>query len=175
MTKFIVVSIFTLMFLLPHNVPVGAGKYPRNYFRSPVDFPIALAGSFGELRKNHFHSGIDIRTGGTTGKPVRAAADGYISRVFVNPSGYGKALYIAHANGYTTVYGHLQSFNGPIGSWIKKQQYQQESFAIDMQVPQGLPLRKFGGVGRSSPSFRGKGIGQPGGDQSPGVRLRHSG
>ena len=146
MTKFIVVSIFTLMFLLPHNVPVGAGKYPRNYFRSPVDFPIALAGSFGELRKNHFHSGIDIRTGGTTGKPVRAAADGYISRVFVNPSGYGKALYIAHANGYTTVYGHLQSFNGPIGSWIKKQQYQQESFAIDMQVPQGLLKVKKGDV-----------------------------
>lgn len=146
MTKVILVSVFTIMLLLPRNVPVGAEKYPQNYFRSPVDFPISLAGSFGELRKNHFHSGIDIRTGGTTGKPVRAAADGYISRVFVNPSGFGKALYISHPNGYTTVYGHLQSFNGSIGNWIKKQQYQQESFAIDMPVPQGLLKVKKGDI-----------------------------
>jgi hypothetical protein len=127
-------------------MPTGADKYPQNYFRSPVDFPISLAGSFGELRKNHFHSGIDIRTGGQTGKPVHAAADGYISRVFVNPAGFGKALYLTHPNGYTTVYGHLSKFNGEIGKWISKQQYSGESFAIDIQVPQGLLKVKKGEV-----------------------------
>ena len=134
------------MLLLHVNTPIGAEKYPQNYFRSPVDFPIALAGSFGELRKNHFHSGIDIRTGGTTGKNVHAVADGYISRVFVNPAGFGKALYITHPNSYTTVYGHLMMFTGPVGQWIKKQQYQQESFSLDMQVPRGLFKVKKGDI-----------------------------
>ena len=111
MTKFIFISFFSWMLLVPHNMPVGSDRYPQNYFRSPVDFPISLAGSFGELRKNHFHSGIDIRTGVQTGKPVHAAADGYISRVFVNPAGFGKALYITHPNGFLSLYGHLNRYN----------------------------------------------------------------
>ncbi|MCX6285907.1 MAG: M23 family metallopeptidase [Bacteroidetes bacterium] len=146
MTKLIIISVVSWMLLLPGNIPVGATSYPQHYFRSPVDFPIALAGSFGELRKNHFHSGIDIRTGGKTGKPVFASADGYIARVFVSPAGFGKALYIAHANGYTTVYGHLLRFNGAVGNWIARQQYSQESFALDMQVPKGLLKVKKGEV-----------------------------
>ena len=146
MTKLILFSILSWMLLLPGNLPVGADKYPQHYFRSPVDIPISLAGSFGELRKNHFHSGIDIRTGGKTGLPVYAVADGYVARVFVSPSGFGKALYIAHANGYTTVYGHLLHFNGAIGSWISRQQYSQESFALDMEVPKGLLKVKKGEV-----------------------------
>ena len=146
MTRFLISAIFSCILLLPGNMPVGAEKYPQHYFRSPVDFPISLAGSFGELRKNHFHSGIDIRTGGATGKPVYAVADGYVSRVFVNPAGFGKALYIAHPNGYTTVYGHLLRFNTAIGNWISRQQYQQETFALDIQVPQGLLKVKKGDV-----------------------------
>ena len=146
MTRLLIISIFSWILLLPGNVPVGAEKYPQNYFRSPVDFPISLAGSFGELRKNHFHSGIDIRTGGSVGKPVRAVADGYISRVFINQAGFGKALYLAHPNGYTSVYGHLLRFNGAIGTWIKKQQYDQETFAMDAQVPLGLLKVKKGDI-----------------------------
>jgi len=142
----LLISIFTLTLLCPSNIASDAGKYPQNYFRSPVDFSISLAGSFGELRRNHFHSGIDIRTGGAVGKPVRAAADGYISRVFVNQAGFGKALYVTHPNGYTTVYGHLLRFNGAIGQWINKQQYEKESFVMDVQVPQGLLKVKKGDV-----------------------------
>ena len=134
------------MLLFPANSAVDSGKYPRNYFRSPVDFEISLAGSFGELRRNHFHSGIDIRTGGATGKPVKAAADGYVSRVFVSPAGFGKALYITHSNGYTTVYGHLLKFSGAIGNWVRNRQYEGESFAIDMQVPAGLLKVKKGEI-----------------------------
>jgi len=146
MFKLSIIASLFMMLLLPGNIPVGSEKFPQNYFRSPVDFPISLSGSFGELRRNHFHSGIDIRTGGTVGKPMRAAADGYISRVFVNPAGFGKALYLTHPNGYTTVYGHLQRFNGAIAAWIKKQQYEQESFPLDIQVPQGLLKVKKGDV-----------------------------
>jgi len=141
----LIISLVVLVTLSAHmNEAVDKNKYPQKYLRSPVDFPISLSGSFGELRRNHFHSGIDIRTGGQTGKPVYASAEGYVSRVFVSPSGFGKALYLTHPNGYTTVYGHLLKFNGAIGSWIKKQQYEQESFALDMQVPPGLLKVKKG-------------------------------
>lgn len=136
----------TFFFLLVLLVIQAAGQtnYPKNYFRSPVSFPVTLAGSFGELRKNHFHSGIDIRTEGVQGKPVYAIADGYVSRVNVSPGGFGKALYITHPNGYTSLYGHLKSYAGAIGAWVKAQQYKNESFAIDTEVPQGLLKVKKG-------------------------------
>jgi hypothetical protein len=135
-----------LMICLVHGLVFAQTKYPKNYFRSPVDFQILLAGSFGEVRKNHFHSGIDIRTEGVTGKPVRAVADGYISRVNVSPVGFGKALYITHPNGYTSVYGHLQGFNSLIGGWVKAQQYKQESFEADIAVQPGVLSVKKGDI-----------------------------
>ena len=122
-------------------VPValcGQTAVQKNYFRSPVDFPISLSGSFGEIRMNHFHSGIDIRTGGAVGKPVYAAADGYVSRINISPYGFGKTIYLRHPNGYTTVYAHLNGYNAAIGRWAKEQQYRQESFALDTEVPAGL-------------------------------------
>jgi len=79
-----------------------------------------LSGNFGELRNNHIHSGFDIKTNKMEGLPVFAAADGYVSRIKISNFGYGKALYITHPNGYTTVYGHLQKANNPIESYIKK-------------------------------------------------------
>ncbi|MDP4280936.1 MAG: M23 family metallopeptidase [Bacteroidota bacterium] len=120
--------------------------YPQGYFRSPIDFRILISGSFAEVRPNHFHSGIDIRTGGVTGKPVYAVADGYVSRIFISATGFGRALYITHPNGYVTVYGHLQGFNNAIGSWIRAQQYHQESFEMDITVPAGLLKVKKGEV-----------------------------
>src|SRR5580704_14106933 len=98
-----------LIFLLAQmksDTPV----YPQNYLTAPLDIPLILAGNFGEPRKLHFHEGIDIQTKGMEGLPVKAAADGYISRINVSASGYGNALYITHPNGYVTVYGHLQEF-----------------------------------------------------------------
>jgi len=123
---------------------LSQNAYPKNYFRSPVDFKILLAGSFGELRKNHFHSGIDIRTDGVQGKPVYAVADGYVSRINISSTGFGKALYITHPNGYVSVYGHLKGFNLLIGAWVKSQQYNKESFVIDMPVDLGVLKVKKG-------------------------------
>jgi len=134
----------TAMLLFVTTVGIFSQKqYPQNYFRSPVGYPITLSGSFGEIRRNHFHSGIDIRTGGVEGKPVYAIADGHVTRVYVSPGGFGKALYIAHPNGYTSLYGHLRNFHGPVAAWVKDQQYGKESFAIDTEVPEGtLKVKK---------------------------------
>ncbi|HRY98922.1 MAG TPA: M23 family metallopeptidase [Bacteroidales bacterium] len=106
-------------------------------FVPPVDFKMLLSGTFGELRPNHFHSGIDIRTGGEEGKPIYSIAGGHVSRIFISPSGFGKAVYIDHPGGYTSVYAHLQAFEGEIAAYAEARQYEKESFAIDVQVPAG--------------------------------------
>lgn len=122
----------------------SGNKYPLLDFRAPLDIvPPALAGSFGELRPNHFHSGIDYRTNQREGYPVHAIADGYISRLRVQNSGFGLALYINHPNGFTSVYGHLQRFNYKIAQQVKSLQYQKKSYEID-EFPNSLliPVRK---------------------------------
>jgi len=106
--------------------------YPQDYFRSPLDIQLVLSGTFAELRSNHFHSGLDIKTNGKQGFKVYAAAQGYVSRIKISRYGYGKALYITHPNGYTTVYAHLQKFSPEIEAYIKKQQYQKEQFEIEL-------------------------------------------
>lgn len=119
-------------------------SYPLTDFSSPLDIaPPALAGSFGELRANHFHSGIDFRTNQRIGYPVYAPADGYISRLRVQNSGFGLALYINHPNGYTTVYGHLSRFNPKIAQVVKNIQYKNKSYEID-EFPSAdlIPVRK---------------------------------
>ncbi|RNL51012.1 M23 family metallopeptidase [Pedobacter jejuensis] len=122
----------------------STNKYPLTYFRQPLDIvPPALAGSFGEIRGNHFHSGIDFRTNQREGYPVYAVADGYISRLRVQNSGFGQALYINHPNGFTTVYGHLQRFAPKIASVVKKLEYDKKSFEIDEFPNETLiPVRK---------------------------------
>jgi hypothetical protein len=113
------------------------------YFRAPLDIPITLAGSFGELRTNHFHTGIDIKTCGVEGLPVYAAADGYVSRIAVSATGYGNALYITHPNGFTTVYGHLLAYNNEIQKYVKQTQYKTENFELDINIDPGLfPVKK---------------------------------
>ena len=118
-------------------------KYPKDYFRSPLDVPLHLAGNFGELRNNHFHAGIDIKTGGVEGKKVYASADGYVSRIKVEHKGYGKIVYIDHPNGFTTTYAHLKSFSEKLDSLVKKEQYLHESFPINWYPDSGLiPIKK---------------------------------
>lgn len=106
--------------------------YPQGYFTSPIESPIILAGTFGELRGNHFHSGIDIKTRGRINMPILAAAEGYISRIKVSPYGFGKALYVRHPNGYTTVYAHLESFDPLIEAYLKAEQKRTRSNAVDL-------------------------------------------
>lgn len=105
-----------------------------NYYLFPIKPGIrnTLAGTMGELRSSHFHTGIDIRTGGRQGIPVQAAADGYISRVRVSGGGYGYSLYVKHPNGTVTVYAHLKSFRDDIEAYVKEYQYQKESFEVNL-------------------------------------------
>ncbi len=129
---------------------------PKNYFRSPLGIPLFLAGNFGELRSNHFHGGLDMKTQGKEGFKIYAAADGFVSRVKVSPWGYGKTIYIDHPNGYTTVYAHLQRYKGDIAKQIKTHQYENESWEIDwypsdtlMKVKKGDVIALSGNTGGS--------------------------
>ena len=141
---------FSIIFLILFTFSVFG---QTNEYTSPVKIPIFLSGSFAELRSNHFHSGIDIKTQGVTGVPVYSVADGYISRIFVSPSGYGLALYINHPNGTTSVYGHLESFRDDIARYVKNIQYERESFRVDLQVPkEHFPLKQGEFIGRSGNS-----------------------
>ncbi|WP_417361388.1 M23 family metallopeptidase [Galbibacter sp.] len=106
--------------------------YPKDYFQSPLAVPIVLSGSFGELRSNHFHSGLDIKTMQREGLDVFATAGGYVSRIKIQHYGYGKAIYITHPNGFTTVYAHLQSFGPKIQQYVKEQQYKKQSYEIEL-------------------------------------------
>ncbi|MEO2051173.1 MAG: M23 family metallopeptidase, partial [Allomuricauda sp.] len=107
-------------------------NYPQDVFQSPLEIPLVLAGTFGELRSNHFHSGIDIKTQQREGLRVLSISDGTITRIKVSHWGYGKALYIAHPNGYTSVYGHLQKFSPEIEAYVKKAQYAKQSYEVEL-------------------------------------------
>ena len=124
---------YLIFFLFLFSTFINAQDiYPQDYFAPPLEGETILAGTFGELRSNHFHSGLDIKTKQREGLKVHAAASGYVSRIKIAHFGYGKALYITHPNGYTTVYAHLQRFSDKIESFIKKKQYEQESFEIEV-------------------------------------------
>jgi len=118
-------------------------NYPQDYFQNPLDIPIVLSGTFGELRANHFHSGLDMKTQQKEGLNVFATAEGYVSRIKISHWGYGKAVYITHPNGYTTVYGHLKKFDKKIEDYLKKRQYQKKRFSIQLYPkPSELPVAK---------------------------------
>ncbi|MEQ3661997.1 MAG: M23 family metallopeptidase [Flavobacterium sp.] len=130
-----------LFLLLPFSL-FSQTDYPSDFI-SPLPITLDVSGSFGELRSNHFHSGIDLKTNGKEGLDVYAVADGYISRIKISSFGYGKAIYITHPNGFTTVYGHLQKANGAIETYIKQKQYAQKAFEVEMfPMPSELPVKK---------------------------------
>lgn len=120
-----------LIFLLFTAFAQAQSKIPSDFFQNPLEVDLILSGTFGELRSNHFHSGMDIKTQQREGLPVVAAGDGYVSRINIQHYGYGKALYIQHPNGYTTVYGHLQKFSPEIEAYIKKKQYANETYEVE--------------------------------------------
>jgi len=129
----------------------------KDYFIHPLDIPVVVSGTFGELRSNHFHSGLDMKTNGEEGLNVYAAAPGRISRIKVSHGGYGKAMYIVHPNGYSTVYAHLKKFSPEIEAFVKKQQYAKESYEIELfpksgslTVKQGDTIALSGNTGGSS-------------------------
>lgn len=155
---FFALTLLLLAFTVPKLRPTVRGNYPSNYFQAPVAQALLLSGTFGELRPNHFHAGIDIKSAkGVVGDAVYSAADGYISRIKVDKSGYGNSLYISHSNGYTTVYAHLDKFKSDIEKFVKAQQYIQKKFEVDIDlthekfpVSQGDEIGKMGNTGSSN-------------------------
>lgn len=142
-----VLRFFQFFLILFFSISVHAsidGPHPKDYFKSPVKVPIKLAGNFGELRSNHFHAGLDIKTGGVEGLPIFSCAEGWVSRIKVQKRGYGKVIYIDHPNGYTTVYAHLQQFSSKIDAYIKEHQYRQKTYFIDVKLMKGeLPVQQL--------------------------------
>jgi hypothetical protein len=117
--------------------------YPHDYFRNPLGIPLQLSANFGELRTNHFHMGFDIRTNQRENLPVCAAAEGYISRVKIERFGFGRAIYITHPYGYTTLYAHLNDFYKELDEYVKSIQYKDEKWEQDINIPAGLfPVTK---------------------------------
>ena len=116
--------LLTIFFLLNSII------YSQNSGDYPLDIPIILSGTFAELRPNHFHAGIDIKTKGTEGFNVYSIGDGYISRIQITHGGYGKALYIKHDNGQSSVYAHLKKYSPKIEKIVKEIQYSNESYTF---------------------------------------------
>ncbi|HZW78121.1 MAG TPA: M23 family metallopeptidase [Flavobacteriaceae bacterium] len=132
-----------LLFSFLSAITLLQAQIPTDYFSNPLSIGTILSGNFGELRNNHFHSGLDIKTEQRQGLPIYASADGYVSRINVSHFGYGKALYIMHPNGYTTVYGHLQKYAGDIQKFVKEQQYSKESYEFEIFPDASvLPVKK---------------------------------
>jgi len=118
---------------------------PVKYY-PPLDIPLYLSGNFGEIRSGHFHSGLDFKTQGVTGKKVYNVEDGYVSRIKIQTNGYGNSLYITHPGGITSVYGHLERYNDSIASYVKDYQYQKKTQTIDIYPDKDLFRIKRGEV-----------------------------
>ena len=131
MTKIWGILLSSILFFSPLNEK----PKDKSIFISPLRIPLSLSANFGEIRIDHFHSGLDIKTQGVTGKEVIATAPGYVYRISVSPGGFGKALYIKHPSGYSTVYGHLERFSPEIEEYVTSRQYEEKSFMITLWPP----------------------------------------
>jgi hypothetical protein len=153
-------SVFFL--LLPFSIEAQIfpdKNYPKGYFRNPLGIPMNLSGNFGELRPNHYHMGLDLKTEKRENLPVYAAAEGYIARIKIEPAGFGRAIYINHPNGFTTLYAHLNNFTPALDHFVKQQQYKLESWKVFLELPAGLfPVKKGDFIAYS---------GNTGGSQAP--------
>lgn len=135
---------YCLFFLLFFSgASFSQNEIPTDYFSNPIKIPLILAGSFGELRSNHFHSGLDIKTQQREGIPIYAPADGFVKRIKISHYSYGKALYIQHPNGYSTVYAHLKKYADKIQDFVKEKQYKKERYTLEL-FPEAnlLPVKK---------------------------------
>ena len=149
--------ILLAIFALSAAIEVKAQKLSADYYTSPLrDVAGYYSANFAEMRPNHFHSGIDFKTDGVTGKSVVAVADGYVSRVLRSPSGYGLALYVNHPNGTTSVYGHLSRFRKDIEEFVFAERHRRKSSRVDIEckpdqfiVKKGEEIAKSGNTGSS--------------------------
>ena len=144
-------SLSTLLLCFAAMSLAAQESFPK--YGSPVDIPIYLSATFAELRANHPHAGIDIKTQGVEGKKIYAVADGYVSRIGVSPYGYGNVLYVTHNDGYTSVYAHLQRFSSDIAKYVKQYQYKNKKFASQIYPDKDkFPVKKGDLIGYSGNS-----------------------
>lgn len=145
--------------IINHCAILKAQKFDYSAFdlHAPMDIPMILAANFGELRTNHFHTGIDIKTYRKTGYNILSVEDGYVSRIKVSPWGYGHVVYIDHYNGLTSVYAHCEEFVGELADLAYQQQEKQQSFEINyypskdsLKVKKGQIIAKSGNTGGST-------------------------
>lgn len=125
-----------------------SGDYYKNYYMFPIKPQKTnyFAGTMGELRSRHFHGGLDVKTDGVQGLELHAAADGYLFRVRMSPTGYGNVMYLRHDNGQYTVYAHMKAFDKKIAQYVLEQQYKKETFTVDLYPPKGMFTFKKGDV-----------------------------
>jgi len=131
-------------------------KYPQGYFANPLNIPMSLSANFGELRPNHWHMGLDIRTDQKENLPVFASADGYVAHIGIRPQSFGKFIIINHPNGYSTLYAHLNEFYPALEKYVREKQTEKESWAIeidftekDFKLKKGNEIAKSGNTGGS--------------------------
>ena len=141
--SFLLLAFSFLPFTSLHSQHSLLNKYSKYYFRNPLSIPLQLSGNFGDLRKDHFHMGLDIRTNQKENLSVYATADGYISRVKIERFGYGRVIYIKHSNGLTTLYAHLNNFFDTLNKYVKEKQYKEEKWEQDFELqPHQFPVKR---------------------------------
>jgi murein DD-endopeptidase MepM/ murein hydrolase activator NlpD len=125
-------------------------NYPTNYFRYPLDIPLKLNANFGEMRPNHFHMGLDLFTLRKENLPVLSPAEGWVSKIKIDPNGFGNAIYVSHPNGYTTLYAHMNSFMPQLKEAIEATQYKKESWKGEVLFEKNkFPVKKGQFIGYS--------------------------
>jgi murein DD-endopeptidase MepM/ murein hydrolase activator NlpD len=142
--RLIVLFLLCFSFVYTQAQPFKASTYPKEDFGYPLDLVPSIAGSFGDLRPNHFHSGLDFRTNQREGYPVYAVSDGYIARLRVQIGGFGQAIYINHPNGYTSVYAHLSAYAPNLAQKVKSSQYDLKQFEVDFPLDSSQIVVKKG-------------------------------
>lgn len=160
------ISLFIFYTLLGSSVSAqyfNKPSYNKEYYTWPVGAVKAIVANFGELRPNHYHMGLDCRTEQVENKPVLAAADGYIAKVKIEPWGFGRAIYINHPNGHTTLYAHMNDFYSALEAYVKEQQYKLQSWNVFLDIPPAaFPVKQGDLIGYS---------GNTGGSQGPHVHF----
>lgn len=153
--------VFLLTISLFYTLSASAQKpdYPKNYFRWPVNLDPQIQANMGELRNNHWHMGLDVRTNAKENQPVYAAAGGYIAAIGVRASSFGRFIIINHPNGLSTLYAHLNDFFPELENYVREQQRKNESWAIELKfTPDQFPVVKSDFIAYS---------GNTGGSQGP--------
>ena len=120
--------ILAILFFFIKNKTFSQYNYQKS---NPIDLPLILSGNFGEIRGTHFHAGIDIKTNGKEGFKIKSIDNGFLSRVSISLGSYGKAIYIKHNDGTTSVYAHLKKFSDKIEEIIKRFQYENKTFVLN--------------------------------------------